>query len=56
MKKFIIMLICMMSLLACKEVTVVDVYPSSYDEDKMPQEGNFEDWYNFLYPYFNEKG
>ena len=28
----------------------------SYDEDKMPQEGNFEDWYNFLYPYFNEKG
>lgn len=35
MKKFIIMLICMMSLLACKEVTVVDVYPSSYDEDKI---------------------
>ena len=28
----------------------------SYDEDKMPQEGNFEDWYNFLYPFFNDKG
>ena len=38
MKKFIIMLICMMSLLACKEVNVnvVDVYPySSYTKGKI---------------------
>ena len=35
MRKLIIMLTCMMSLLACKEVCVTDVYPSPYTEDKI---------------------
>ena len=38
-----------------KPQTVPSEIPD-YETDKMPQEGNFEDWYNFLYPYFNDKG
>lgn len=33
-----------------------DETPAMPDESKMPQDGNFEDWYNYFEPFFGGKG